>query len=465
LKTSYLDLIDQTFYFPQEEFQLKDGCLEFHDIPIMELIKTYGTPLKFTYLPKISSQIKRSKELFADALKQNNYAGEYHYCYCTKSSHFSYVMKQVLKEDVHLETSSAYDINIIQKMLEQGYAKPTTKVLCNGYKDMAYLEKIAELIASGHKEVLPIVDSFEELDRLGRLVPGKLDIGVRIATEEQPKFEFYTSRLGLGYNTIRSVVQEKIAKNSRYSLKMLHFFVNTGITDTAYYWNELNKCVRLYCDLKEMCPELTALDIGGGLPIKNRLNFQYDYAYMIQEIVNQIKLMCKERGVPEPDLYTEFGSFTVGESGASIYSVLDVKHQNDRERWYMIDSSFMTTLPDAWAISKRFILLPINNWDQRYQRVLLGGMTCDSDDYYNSEQHSNAVYLPEFTRENPLYIGFFNTGAYQDTIGGFGGIQHCLIPKPQHLVIDRLDNGKLSIEQFAPRQSADSMMSLLGYGG
>jgi arginine decarboxylase len=350
-------------------------------------------------------------------------------------------------------------------MLEQGYAKPTTKVLCNGYKDMAYLEKIAELIASGHKEVLPIVDSFEELDRLGRLVPGKLDIGVRIATEEQPKFEFYTSRLGLGYNTIRSVVQEKIAKNSRYSLKMLHFFVNTGITDTAYYWNELNKCVRLYCDLKEMCPELTALDIGGGLPIKNRLNFQYDYAYMIQEIVNQIKLMCKERGVPEPDLYTEFGSFTVGESGASIYSVLDVKHQNDRERWYMIDSSFMTTLPDAWAISKRFILLPINNWDQRYQRVLLGGMTCDSDDYYNSEQHSNAVYLPEFTRENPLYIGFFNTGAYQDTIGGFGGIQHCLIPKPQHLVIDRLDNGKLSIEQFAPRQSADSMMSLLGYGG
>jgi arginine decarboxylase len=27
-------------------------------------------------------------------------------------------------------------------------------------------------------------------------------------------------------------------------------------------------------------------------------------------------------------------------------------------------------------------------------RVLLGGLTCDSDDYYNSEQNMNAIYLP-----------------------------------------------------------------------
>ena len=26
---------------------------------------------------------------------------------------------------------------------------------------------------------------------------------------------------------------------------MLHFFINTGIKDTAYYWNELNKCLKV----------------------------------------------------------------------------------------------------------------------------------------------------------------------------------------------------------------------------
>ena len=37
---------------------------------------------------------------------------------------------------------------------------------------------------------------------------------------------------------------------------MLHFFINTGIYDTAYYWNELHKCLRVYCELKRECPEL-----------------------------------------------------------------------------------------------------------------------------------------------------------------------------------------------------------------
>lgn len=72
----------------------------------------------------------------------------------------------------------------------------------------------------------------------------------------------------------------------------------------------------------------------------------------------------------------------------------------------MIDSSFITTLPDTWAINKRFIMLAVNRWNDQYERVLLGGMTCDSDDYYNSEQNMNAIYLPKYNKEKPLYIGF-----------------------------------------------------------
>ena len=47
--------------------------------------------------------------------------------------------------------------------------------------------------------------------------------------------------------------------------------------------------------------------------------------------------------------------FTVGESGAMLYSIVNQKKQNDRELWNMIDSSFMTTLPDTWAINQRFV--------------------------------------------------------------------------------------------------------------
>ena len=55
MKNKYIDLIDQTFEFPQDEFMVEDGELHFHDINMMDIINQYGTPLKITYLPKISS--------------------------------------------------------------------------------------------------------------------------------------------------------------------------------------------------------------------------------------------------------------------------------------------------------------------------------------------------------------------------------------------------------------------------
>jgi arginine decarboxylase len=244
---------------------------------------------------------------------------------------------------------------------------------------------------------------------------------------------------------------------------MLHFFINTGINDTAYYWNELTKCLRAYSDLKKMCPELDSLNIGGGFPIKKSLAFDFDYAYMVREILTQVKRVCTDNEIPEPHIFTEFGSFTVGESGGAIFSVLHQKQQNDREKWNMIDSSFMTNLPDTWAINQRFIMLPINRWNDDYERVLLGGLTCDSDDYYNSEQHSNAIYLPKFDENNVLYIGFFNTGAYQETIGGYGGLKHCLIPEPKHILIRRDEDGKIFTELFSEEQTADDYLRILGY--
>jgi arginine decarboxylase len=108
-------------------------------------------------------------------------------------------------------------------------------------------------------------------------------------------------------------------------------------------------------------------------------------------------------------------------------------------------------------------LLPINRWDDPYERVLLGGLTCDSDDYYNSQQDMNAIYLPKYDPDKPLYIGFFNTGAYQESIGGFGGLQHCLIPHPKHLLIDRDADGNIQVEVFRGQQTAKDQLRILGY--
>ena len=463
MNTKYIDLIDQTYHFPQEEFKLDGENLMFHDIPLKQLVEQYGSPLKFTYLPKISDNISRAKNWFAIAMEKYQYKGKYHYCYCTKSSHFKPVLHEALNNNIHIETSSAFDINIVEHLKQEGKIKDDTYVICNGFKRDQYITNIARLINEGHRNCIPIIDNYEEIDLLSNEINEDFKVGIRIASEEEPKFEFYTSRLGIGYKNIVPFYENQIRDNDKVQLKMLHFFINTGIKDNAYYWNELLKCLKVYVKLKKICPSLDSLNIGGGFPIKNSLVFDYDYQYMIDEIINQIKLTCDEAGVDVPNIFTEFGSFTVGETGGAIYEILYQKQQNDREKWNMIDSSFITTLPDTWAINKRFIMLPINRWDDEYERVLLGGLTCDSDDYYNSEQHTNAIYLPKYKKNKPLYIGFFNTGAYQESIGGYGGLQHCLIPQPKHILINKDEEGKITTKLFNEQQKAEDLLKILGY--
>ncbi len=464
MKNRYIDLIEQTYYFPQEGFKVINNCLHFNGIPLMDIIEQYGTPLKITYLPKISSQIQKAKRMFNVAMAKADYKGKYTYCYCTKSSHFSFVLDEALKNDIHLETSSAFDIPIIKSLAEQGKINKEIFVLCNGYKRPVYQQYIVDLIKKGFINVIPILDNMNELPYYEKALHGKkFKVGIRIASEEEPNFDFYTSRLGIRTRDIVDFYKNSIRKNTKIELKMLHFFINTGIRDSAYYWSELTKCINVYCDLKKICPELDSLDIGGGFPIRTKLSSDFDYQYMADEIVRQIKTTCQQRKVREPHIFTEFGSFTVGESGAVLFEVTEKKIQNDKEMWYMVDSSFITTLPDTWGIKQKFILLSVNDWDKEYQRVNLGGLTCDSDDYYNMESLKGRVFLPKFEKGDPLYVGFFHTGAYQESLGGYGGIQHCLIPSPKHVLIDRDENGDIVTKLFAKEQSAKSMMKILGY--
>ena len=456
--------MNQTFNFPQEGFEVTENELHFNNIPLMDIIKQYGTPLKISYLPKISSQIQKAKRLFKVAMAKADYKGSYTYCYCTKSSHFSFILEEVLKNDVHLETSSAFDIPLIRDAYKKGFVNKETFIVCNGYKMELYQKYITEMINDGFN-VIPVLDNKIELEYYRKNVKNKTKLGIRIAAEEEPSYQFYTSRLGIRYKEIVDFYKEEIKGNPKFELKMLHFFINTGIKDSIYYWTELAKCMKVYADLKKVCPELDSLNIGGGMPIRTSLNFDYDYEYIIDEIVSQIKTFCKQHKVKEPNIFTEFGSFTVGESGAAIYSILDQKNQNDREKWYMIDSSFITTLPDTWGINQRFILLAINQWDSEYQRVNLGGLTCDGMDFYATTGQENQVFLPKFDKEKdePLYVGFFHTGAYQESLSGYGGIQHCLLPAPKHVVVWHDENNELCTKLFAKEQSYKSMLKTLGY--
>ncbi len=468
MNNTYLDLVNQSYNFPQEGFKLDNGFLTFYGISIKKLIEKYGTPFRLIYLPKIGEQIENARNLFNQAIKKNNYNGKYNYCYCTKCNHFNHVISEALKHNVNIETSSSFDIDLISSLYNENKISKNIYLIHNGYKTDDYFHKILRLQNKGFKNSIIILDSINELLRLEKLITdknSKIKIGIRMAINEEPQSAYYTSRLGIRHTEILDFYNEKIKNNPLFELKMLHFFVDSGIKDSLYYWGEFKKGIKTYIDLKKQSKTLDSLNIGGGFPIKNNLKFSYDYEHIINSIISNIKETCKNENITEPNIYTEFGKYTVGESGAIIFKVLEQKKQNDTENWYFIDNSLMNTIPDAWSIHEKFILLPINKWNNEYQRVNIGGISCDSYDYYNSEDLNQEILLPKFTDNDsePLYLGFFNTAAYQDAISGYGGVKHCLIPSPRYVIIDKDENNNTFDFLYSEEQNTNDILNILGY--
>ena len=459
---SYYDLIEQSYDFPTESFSLRERNLVFHQIDLLSLIKRYGTPLRLSYLPLIADRIKTASQLFSSSMRKRGYDAEYTYCYCTKSAHFSFIVEETLKNGAHIELSSAFDVPMVRALYRRGAISKQHHIICNGFKTRGYIEEIMGLINDNFSNCLPILDNKEELRGYSSSEERPLPIGLRVAADEEPNFGLYTSRLGIRYSEITQYYREVIAPSSSV-LKMLHFFIHTGIRDTAYFWSELTRFLSTYCSLKKLCPTLDSIDLGGGFPIPNTLQFSFDYAYIVDQIVENIHNICKKNRVPLPHIFTEFGTYTVGETGALIYSVIRQKRQNDKELWYMIDGSLITHLPDIWGLNHKYVLLPINYWEQPFHKVNLGGLSCDSMDYYNSEAHIGEVFMPQIGADQPLYLGFFHTGAYQEALGGYGGIQHCLLPAARHIIIRKDETGTHQASVFREEQDSSSMLKILGY--
>ncbi|MDQ1150785.1 arginine decarboxylase [Sphingobacterium zeae] len=443
------------------EFNVKDGRLFYRDIDLFRLAKEYGTPLRFTFLPSITDQIKAMDNFFTTVIAQTGYRGTYTYYYCTKSSHFRHVLKKAMELNIGIEISSEYDIALIEALMREGSITTRIKVICNGYKTPRYQDGIISLIEMGSCNVLPIIDSKSELqhyiNNLSHLK--EIQIGIRLNLSFL-HFYPHESRFGLSPQDIRTLFNTAIKTNNFLKFTTLHFFNEKGMAENDSYWDVLEEVVKFYCEMRRVNCDLTTLDIGGGMPFRNNPGTNFDIILFVHRIVTTIQYVCRQEGVPEPDIITEFGKYTVSEATTTIFKIHE-KKRGTLINWAIIDGSFITHLPDTWAIRQEYPVLPINNLDQEQSPFVLGGLTCDSADIYPNSEKREFINLPNGDAEQ--FIAFFHTGAYQEALSGFGGVSHCMIPDPKHILIDKDNDGNLAIKVFSERQKSKNLLRILGY--
>jgi arginine decarboxylase len=92
------------------------------------------------------------------------------------------------------------------------------------------------MLHDGFKNIIPVLDNKEEFNIYDDELDIPCSIGMRIAAEEQPDSQFYTSRLGIRMEDIIDFYNHKIALNPNFKVKLLHFFINSGISDISLCW-------------------------------------------------------------------------------------------------------------------------------------------------------------------------------------------------------------------------------------
>lgn len=447
----------------------KDKSLYYKNINLMDLVNKYGTPLEVAYTDLINEKIQYLQSLFNSSIKKYKYKGNYHYAYATKANYYSEVVSTALNHANMLETSSGYDMDMIEKLYIDKLIPKGYTIICNGFKKGYYFEKIIKLKKMG-LNIIPVVENAEEAEMfLSQDTP--FEIGMRINIDEQLVRSFLEeSRSGAGIDTrfglyFDDMVEYAKKFNDSTHLKFVLFHYHMGGTI-----HEINKYIKFmnflfeenYCVLKKFSNDLKYFDIGGGFPTQYNLDFDFDYKKLTDGIVSNIKRIADENKVPHPDIIGEHGRYTVADHSFFLYEISVVKKSNLNSYWYLINSSLMNYLPDSWALGQDFVILPLNLLNNKMVKVKLGGLTCDPDDTYYKQEKRNFLYLPEIKDGEKLYIGVFGVGAYQEMIAGVGGIHHCLIPEGNEVVIKN-KNHKLEFNYINDVQSPEEVLDILDY--
>lgn len=425
--------------------------------------KALPSPLEVVYLPLITRRIHEMQAMFAEAIAELGYEGKFHYTYASKANAAEEVIRTTLKATAHHEMSSAVDVDIARHMIQRGLLTPDRMVVCNGFKGpgTSYARKIVELKAV-HEQVIPVVEDLPEIGWL--LASGqRFEVGLR-----QKSYGHYTSekemntansRFGLSLDDIWKAA-DYLAAAPNLSLKMYHYMVGSQITDPAEFLSYLKPGLELYARLKQRYPSLQIFNFGGGMPVRMTLDFDFDYGEFVRLLLRTAQEICGRYQVPVPDIMGEFGRYTTSEHGCHLFKIVAAKDNESDAPWYIIDSSIMSSFPDSWALGEHFIVLPLNHLDKPFQRVQLGGITCDSDDVYPPKKSESPLYLPIETDD--LYIGFFSIGAYQEMLGGVRGSKHCVLPEAMELVIDKDTSGQYLFD-LIHGQTEREVMENLGY--
>lgn len=133
--------------------------------------------------------------------------------------------------------------------------------------------------------------------------------------------------------------------------------------------------------------------------------------------------------------------------------------QEKLQERYLVNASIFQSLPDYWGLGQNFPIMPLHHLDATPLRAAsIWDITCDSDGEIGFNQE-RPLYLHDVNLdEEEYYLGFFNVGAYQETLG----MNHNLFTHPNEYTIN-VNDTDYEITNEEESKNILEILSSIGY--
>ena len=303
-------------------------------------VRGIDLPILLRFAEILQHRLGELHGVFATAMKDSGYRGEYCCVYPVKVNQQRQVVEEVLRfgKPYHfgLEAGSKPELLAVIALADN-----ETPIICNGFKDAEFIET-AMLAQKIGRQIIPVVERFSELnlvleyaEKLG--VRPRIGMRVKLATRGSGRWQSsggFRSKFGLTASELIKGLDLLASRGMEDCLQLLHFHQGSQITNIRHIKAALNEASRIYTELVKRGAGLRYLDVGGGLGVDydgSQTNFESSVNYSLQEYANDVvyhvQNACDEAGVPHPTIISESGRAIVAYHSMLIFGVLGVSEQ------------------------------------------------------------------------------------------------------------------------------------------
>ena len=296
-------------------------------------------PILIRFSDILATRIKSLARCFEEAIEEHAYSGRWRGVYPIKVNQQAKVVEEIIEfgaaYGVGLEVGSKPELLIALALLDT----PDALLICNGYKDRAYVETALLAQRLGRNPII-VIDRYREIELLTKAAAAlgiRPHIGLRarlstVGAGRWVESSGADSKFGLSADELVRAVERLRSEDMLDCVELLHFHIGSQITTIRAHKDALREAMQIYVGLYRLgADSLHLLDVGGGLGVDytgagtdDPSSMDYSEQEYANDVVFAAEQTCREASIPAPDIITESGRAMVAYHSMLIFDVIGV---------------------------------------------------------------------------------------------------------------------------------------------